>query len=58
MWRDPAAVELQKEKQQTTLPDKLEQLKARIKYTDDKINKLVYSLYGLSEKEIGIVEGK
>ncbi len=41
-------LQLQKEKQQTNLPDKLEQLKARIKYTDDKINKLVYSLYGLS----------
>ncbi len=51
-------LQLQKEKQQTNLPDKLEQLKARIKYTDDKINKLVYSLYGLSEEEIKIVEGK
>ncbi len=49
-------LQLQKEKQQTTLPDKLEQLKARIQYTDDKINKLVYKLYGLSEEEIGIVE--
>ncbi len=57
MWRDPDIEKLQKEKQQATLPDKLEQLKARIKYTDDKINKLVYSLYGLSEQEIGIVEG-
>jgi hypothetical protein len=27
-------------------------------YTDEKINKLVYELYGLSEEEIGIVEGK
>jgi len=34
------------------------QLNTRIKYTDDKINKLVYQLYGLSEEEIGIVEGK
>ncbi len=51
-------LQLQKEKQQTNLPDKLEQLKARIKYTDDKINKLVYGLYGLSEEEIGIAQGK
>ncbi len=51
-------LQLNKEKQQITLPDKLEQLNTRIKYTDDKINKLVYQLYGLSEEEIGIVEGK
>ncbi len=42
-------------KQQTNLPDNLKQLKVRIQYTDDKINKLVYSLYGLSGEEIGIV---
>jgi hypothetical protein len=42
---------------QNNLPDKLDQLNTRIKYTDDKINKLVYQLYGLSEEEIGIVEG-
>jgi adenine-specific DNA-methyltransferase len=51
-------LQLNKEKQQTTTPDKLEQLNARIQYTDDKINKLVYELYGLSEEEVGIVEGK
>ncbi len=51
-------IALQKEKQQTNLPDKLEQLKARIKYTDYKINKLVYSLYGLSEEEISLIEHK
>jgi len=56
VWRDTDGVGLQKEKQLTTLPDKLEQLKARIKYTDYKINKLVYSLYELSEEEIEIVE--
>ena len=51
-------LQLNKEKQQTTTPDNLDQLNTRIKYTDDKINKLVYQLYGLSEEEIGIVEGK
>ena len=50
-------LQLNKEKQQTNTPDKLNQLDTRIKYTDDKINKLVYGLYGLSEEEIGIVEG-
>ena len=30
--------------------------KIRIKYTDNKINQLVFDLYGLSEEEVGIVE--
>lgn len=50
-------LQLQKEKQQASLPDKLSQLEARIKYTDDKIDQLVYKLYGLSEEEVAIVEG-
>ena len=49
-------LQLQKEEQQTNLPDKLNQLKARIKYTDDKINQLVFELYGLGKNERGIVE--
>ncbi|MEO7833700.1 MAG: TaqI-like C-terminal specificity domain-containing protein, partial [Ginsengibacter sp.] len=48
-------LQLQKEKQQTSLPNKLNQLETRIQYTDDKINKLVYELYGLNEEEVGIV---
>ncbi|MEO6137003.1 MAG: TaqI-like C-terminal specificity domain-containing protein [Ginsengibacter sp.] len=50
-------LQLNKEKQQTTPSEKLEQLKARIQYTDDKINRLVYRLYGLSEEEVRVVEG-
>jgi hypothetical protein len=50
-------LQLQKEKQQTNLPDKLNQLEARIKYTDDKINQLVFELYGLGEEKRRIVEG-
>ena len=50
-------LQLNKEKQQTTTPDRLNQLNTRIQYTDDKINKLVYELYGLTEEEVGIVEG-
>lgn len=42
-------------KPQTQIPVKFNQLEARIKYTDDKINKLVLELYGLSEEEIGII---
>ena len=37
-------LQLHKEKQQTHTPDKLNQLEARIKYTDDKINQLVFDL--------------
>ncbi|MEJ7822496.1 MAG: N-6 DNA methylase [Chitinophagaceae bacterium] len=51
-------LELNKQKQATTNSETLEQLKQRIAYSDDKINKLVYELYELSEEEIGIVEGK
>jgi hypothetical protein len=50
-------LQLQKEKQQTNLPDKLNQIEARIKYTDEKIDQLVFELYGLGEEEIKIVEG-
>lgn len=45
-------------RQATTLHEKIEQLNQRIAYTDEKINKLVYELYGLSDEEIGIVEGR
>ena len=46
------------QKQTTTFPEKLEQLNQRIQYTDDKINKLVIKTYGLTEEEIGVVEGR
>jgi hypothetical protein len=49
-------LQLQKEKQQTTLPDKPDQLKTRIEYTDETKNKLVFELYGLDEEERKIVE--
>ena len=32
------------------------QLNTRIEYTDEKINKLVFGLYGLGEEEMKIVE--
>ncbi len=35
-----------------------EKLKDEIDKTDDKINKMVYDLYGLSEEEIRVVEGE
>jgi len=45
-----------KEWQNTTLPEKTEQLKQRIEYCEDKINGIVYGLYGLTEEEIKIIE--
>lgn len=38
--------------------DKIQQLKQRITYSEDKINQLVYELYNLTEKEIKIIEGE
>jgi hypothetical protein len=49
-------LQLNRELQAATLPDQKEHLKARIGHTDDKINRMVYQLYGLTEEEIGIVE--
>ncbi len=51
-------IRFNRQKQTTTLPEKIDQLNQRISYIDEKINKLVYELYGLSEEEIGIVEGR
>jgi len=38
------------------LPDQKEQLKARIDHVGDKINRMVYQLYALTEEGIAIVE--
>jgi hypothetical protein len=45
-----------KELKNTTLPEKVEQLKHRIEYSEDKINEIVYELYGLTEEEIRLIE--
>jgi hypothetical protein len=37
---------------------KLGPLRERIRKTDELIDAVVYRLYGLTEEEIGIVEGK
>jgi predicted type IV restriction endonuclease len=51
-------LQLQQQKQSSTLPEQLQQLEQRIAYTDDKINQKVYALYGLSEEEIEVIENK
>ncbi|MFH0976403.1 MAG: N-6 DNA methylase [Spirochaetota bacterium] len=48
---------LNKELQNSKLPQEQEQLKNRIEYTDKKIDELVYKLYGLDKKEIEVIEG-
>ncbi|MEI6456313.1 MAG: TaqI-like C-terminal specificity domain-containing protein, partial [bacterium] len=49
-------LQLNKELKLATLPDQKEQLSARIGHTDEKINRLVYHLYGLTDEEILMVE--
>lgn len=51
-------IKLHEELKTTKLPDKIEQLQARIEYSDDKINQLVYQLYDLTEEEISIIENQ
>ncbi|MCX6235363.1 MAG: Eco57I restriction-modification methylase domain-containing protein [Bacteroidetes bacterium] len=48
---------LNQELQTTKHPDRIAQIKAHIDHTDERINKLVYELYGLTEEEIKIIEG-
>ncbi len=49
-------LQLHKDLQAATLPEQIEQIKARIEYTDKKIDHLVYELYELTDEEIRIVE--
>jgi hypothetical protein len=51
-------LQLHKDLQAATLPEQIEQIKARITYTDKKIDHLVYELYELTDEEIRIVEGE
>ncbi len=51
-------LQLNAQLQQTTLPHQQEQLKQRAVLSDKKIDALVYELYGLSEKEVKIIEGE
>ena len=51
-------LQLQQQKQTSTLPNQVQQLAQRIAYTDDKINEKVYELYGLSAEEVKLIENK
>jgi hypothetical protein len=50
-------LQLNKEKPETKLQTDLSRIETKITYCEDKINSLVYELYGLTEEEIKIVEG-
>ncbi len=49
-------LKLNEEKQTTKLQSNIEQIQIRINYCEDRINELVYELYGLTEEEIKIIE--
>ncbi len=49
-------LELKKEELESKLPAEQERLKKQIEYTDNKIDLIVYQLYGLTKEEIKTVE--
>ena len=51
-------LQLNKDKQNISLPNQLEIIENRIDYTEHKIDQIVYQLYDLNEDEIKIVEGE
>jgi len=51
-------LQLNEEKSETKLQTKINQLQGKIDYCENRINEIVYQLYGLTEEEIKMVEGK
>lgn len=51
-------LKLYAEKSEAKLQSKINQLQEKIDYCEGRINEIIYGLYGLTEKEIKIVEGK
>ncbi|MCL2416326.1 MAG: N-6 DNA methylase [Bacteroidales bacterium] len=49
-------LKLNRDLQEATVPNRIEQIKSRIEHSEDKINEIVYALYGLTDPEIKIVE--
>jgi hypothetical protein len=49
-------LQLNRDLQTATLPNQKEQIQGRISYCEDRINAMVYELYGLTGEEIGIIE--
>jgi hypothetical protein len=51
-------LQLTREKNEAKLQTKISILESKIDYCETRINEIVYQLYGLTEEEIKIVEGK
>ena len=51
-------LDLHKRLEKAKAPDDKTKLQRQIDATDQEIDRLVYDLYGLTEEEIGLVEGK
>lgn len=51
-------LKLHKDLKEASTPEKTERTEREIRATDGEIDRLVYELYGLTEEEIGIVEGR
>ena len=47
---------LNEEKQQQTLQSKIDQIQNRIDYCEQRINEMVYELYGLTQEETNLIE--
>ena len=50
-------LQLNREKAESKLQTRTEQLQNKIDWCEQRINHIVYQLYGLTEEEIKIVEG-
>jgi len=51
-------LQLYQDIQAATLPSQKERIQSRIDYSEDRINAIVYELYGLTDTEIAIIEGE
>jgi len=51
-------LDLNKKKAAEKNPNILQQIETQLTTIDRQINRLVYELYGLTEEEVGMVEGR
>ncbi|MBM3436146.1 MAG: restriction endonuclease subunit R, partial [Bacteroidetes bacterium] len=51
-------ITLNDQKNQVKLSTELDQIQGKIDYCEERINRMVYELYGLTEEEINIIERK
>jgi len=51
-------LQLNKELQTVTLPERIEQIQSRIGYCEDRVDGLVYGMFGVTDEEVEIIETK